>query len=182
VKWRTDSLVCQAIVDAFVVGARASWTALYFSFVMGRCKDHQLIILAYEPHLIMMQQCKRLSVQVHTELLMEAALPLVSGNWPVLETLTVTFTHVNEQVVNTIVTGDWPMLKELHIEIENSAHHWDRHRVDSWQTIEQGCYDVCKTRWPGLKVKLPDAKELQMRLDRQEQRTSWVNLQAANTL
>ncbi len=92
----------------------------------------------------MLQQCKRSSVQVYTELSMEAALSLVSGNWPVLETLTITFTHVDEQVVNTIVTGDWPMLKELHIEADNSACPWDRHRVDSWQITEQGCYDVCK--------------------------------------
>lgn len=99
----------------------------------------------------MPQQCQRSSVQVYSELSVEAAPALVSGNWPVLETLIATFTYVNEQVVNKIVTGNWPMLKELHIQAKFDGV---RRQLDSWQTIEQECYNVCKNRWPGLKVEL----------------------------
>lgn len=123
-----------------------------------------------------MQQCQRLNVQVHSELDEEAILQLVSGDWPLLETLVLTFTDVNEQVVNTLVTGDWPMLKQLQIKTEAFGRHWDRQYVDSWRAAEQGCYDVCKKRWPGLKVELPDAEEMKERLDRQEHMTSWVNI------
>ena len=71
------------------------------------------------------------------------------------------------------------MLKELHIAVKGNTRHWDRPCVDSWQPIEQGCYNVCKNCWPGLKVELPDAKELQKHLDlvNKERRMSWVNLQ-----
>ena len=114
-------------------------------------------------------------MQVHSELNVEAILQLVSGNWPLLETLILTFTDVNEQVVNTLVTGDWPMLKELHIKIQGFGHHWDRQCVDSWQTAEQGCYNVCRNRWPGLKVKLPKAETMKERLERHEHMMSSIS-------
>jgi len=113
---------------------------------------------------------------VHSELKIEAVSQLVLGTWPLLETLTVTFEDLTEQIVNTVVTGDWPMLKELHINVRG-CNLWDRQRVDSWQAIEQGCHDVCRSRWPGLQVaNFPDSKALEKRLDRQEQRMSLVNL------
>ena len=87
-------------------------------------------------------------MQVHLELDMEGISQLVSGNWPLLETLVLTLTDVNELVFSTIVAGDWPMLKKLHIDIKGNAAAWDRQRVDSWQTIEQECYNVCNKRLP----------------------------------
>lgn len=107
-------------------------------------------------------------MQVHLELDMEAISQLVSGSWPLLENLVLTLTDVNELVFSTIVTGDWPMLKRMHIDIKGNTYHWVRQQVDSWQTIEQGCYNVYKIRSPGLKLKLPDTKEVRERLDRQD--------------
>ncbi len=90
----------------------------------------------------------------------EAASQLVLGQWPLLETLMVSFKLLDEHIIKMLLEGKWPMLKELQIDIVPFIEYatnkrlpgWNKEIVQHWQTVEDHCRSRCENRWQCLEA------------------------------